>query len=64
MLHFIDFEVFSNDWLCVIIKPQTRTETVIVNDAEKLNEKKKELKDYNSTNQKIADKWLELFELD
>lgn len=38
MLHFIDFEVFANDWLCVIINPQTRTETVIVNDTEKLNQ--------------------------
>ena len=38
MLHFIDFEVFTEDWLCVIINPQRRTETVIVNDADKLNE--------------------------
>lgn len=36
MLHFIDFEVFTEDWLCVIINPQTRTETVIVNNAEDL----------------------------
>ena len=38
MLHFIDFEVFKNDWLCVIINPQRRTETVIVNDTEKLKQ--------------------------
>lgn len=36
MLHFIDFEVFKHDWMCVIINPQRRTETVIVNDTEKL----------------------------
>lgn len=38
MLHFIDFEVFSHDWLCVILNPQTRTETVIVNDTGKLKQ--------------------------
>lgn len=36
MLHFIDFEVFEQDWLCVIINPQRRSETVIVNDLEQL----------------------------
>lgn len=30
-LHFIDFEVFSHDWLCVIQSPEVG-ETVIVND--------------------------------
>lgn len=38
MLHFIDFEVFKYDWLCVIIDPTTETETVIVNDPKKLTE--------------------------
>lgn len=38
MLHFIDFEVFKEDWLCVIINPQRRSETVIVNDSEKLKQ--------------------------
>lgn len=38
MLHFIDFEVFKEDWLCVIINPQRRSETVIVNDAGKLKQ--------------------------
>lgn len=38
MLHFIDFEVFKEDWLCVIIDPQRRSETVIVNDTKKLND--------------------------
>lgn len=30
-LHFIDFETFKYDWLCVIANPITKTETVIVN---------------------------------
>lgn len=33
---FIDFEVFSYDWLCVCIKPSVRETTVIINDVEKL----------------------------
>lgn len=36
MLHFIDFEVFKHEWLCVIANPITKTETVIVNDKDKL----------------------------
>jgi DNA polymerase elongation subunit (family B) len=36
MLHFIDFEVFEYDWLCVIVNPLNNEETVIVNDEEKL----------------------------
>lgn len=36
MLHFIDFEVFKFNWLCVIIDPINKTETVIVDDKEKL----------------------------
>lgn len=35
-LHFIDFEVFKYDWLCVIANPFTRTETVIVNEPDQL----------------------------
>ena len=35
-IHFIDFEVFKYDWLCVIANPITKTETVIVNDPDKL----------------------------
>jgi len=35
-LHFIDFEVFMYDWLCVIANPITKTETVIVNKPEEL----------------------------
>lgn len=35
-LHFIDFEVFKDDWLCVIANPIDREETVIVNDPDKL----------------------------
>ena len=36
MLHFIDFEVFVHDWLCVIHSPTHKTKKVIVNDREKL----------------------------
>lgn len=38
MLHFYDFEVFANLWTVVIIDPQRRQETVIVNDKEKLEQ--------------------------
>lgn len=38
MIHFYDFEVFKHDWLVVIIDPTNRSETVIVNDREKLIE--------------------------
>ena len=44
-LHFIDFEVFVEDWLCVIIDPQAKTETVIVNDTEKLKQYYEQHKD-------------------
>ena len=37
-LHVIDFEVFKHDWLCVIVNPIEKTETVIINDAEKLKD--------------------------
>lgn len=36
MLHFIDFEVFAKDWLCVILDPDRQVETVIVNNRQKL----------------------------
>lgn len=32
MMNFYDFEVFSQDWLVVIINPVEQTETVIIND--------------------------------
>ena len=32
MLHFIDFEVFKKDWLCVIVDPYKKEETVILNE--------------------------------
>lgn len=38
MLHFIDFEVFSHDWLCVIQNPITKTETVIINNKQQLED--------------------------
>lgn len=36
MLNAIDFEVFKHDWMCVIINPIEKTETIIVNDKDKL----------------------------
>ena len=36
MLSFVDFEVFRHNWLCVIINPIEKTETVIVDDKDKL----------------------------
>ena len=36
MLKFFDFEVFEYDWLVVIVNPFEKSETIIVNDAEKL----------------------------
>jgi len=38
MLHFIDFEVFCHDWLCVIAEPFSKTETVIVNNPDQLRD--------------------------
>lgn len=38
MFNFIDFEVFKYNWLCVIANPITKTETVIVDDPDKLRE--------------------------
>lgn len=36
MLIFYDYEVFKYDWLVVIKDPENKTETVIINDSEKL----------------------------
>lgn len=36
MLNFYDFEVFSEDWLCIIVNPQERSETTIVNNRQQL----------------------------
>lgn len=38
MLNFYDFEVFSEDWLVVIINIYEKTETIIVNNKKKLEE--------------------------
>lgn len=37
MLQFYDYEVFKYDWLVVIIDPDTKITTAIVNDSDKLN---------------------------
>ena len=44
-LHFIDFEVFMYDWLCIIANPITKTETVIVNDPDQLKAYYEKFKD-------------------
>ena len=38
MLHFYDFEVFSNDWLVVIINPVEKTKQVIVNNSDEFSD--------------------------
>lgn len=38
LLRFIDFEVFKEDWMCVIITPEKQETLSIVNDTEKLRE--------------------------
>ena len=38
ILNFYDFEVFKEDWLVVIINPYEKSEVVIINDKEKLQE--------------------------
>ena len=55
MLNFHDFEVFSHDWMVVIINPFEESETVIVNDRDKLKQYYDAHKDqiwigYNSRN--------------
>ena len=45
MLHFIDFETFKYDDLCVIINPITKSKTVIVNDHDKLTRYYEKFKD-------------------
>lgn len=37
-LHFIDFECFKLDWLCVIANPISKTETIIVNNPDDLRD--------------------------
>ena len=42
---FLDFEVFKEDWLVVLVNPDKQTEDVIVNDAEALTKYYEENKD-------------------
>lgn len=60
MLQFYDFEVFKYDWLVVIISPTNKTETVIVNDVEKLRDYYKEHKDdiWIGYNSRMYDQWI------
>ena len=45
MLNFYDFEVFSHDWLVVVINPIEKTKTVLVNDRDGLSRLYEERKD-------------------
>ena len=38
MINFYDFEVFKHDWLVVIINPVEKSETVVINNQDKLRE--------------------------
>ena len=60
MLHFIDFEVFRYDWLCVIANPITQTETVIVNKPEELRKYWETFKDeiFIGYNIRDYDSWI------
>lgn len=60
MLHFIDFEVFKYNWLCVIANPIAKTETVIVDDADELREYYNKFKDeiFIGYNIRDYDSWI------
>ena len=59
-LHFIDFEVFKYDWLCVIANPITKTETVIVNNPTELRFYYEQFKDeiFIGYNIREYDSWI------
>ena len=59
-LHFIDFEVFKYDWLCVIASPMTQSETVIVNNPYELRAYYREHKDeiFIGYNIREYDSWI------
>ena len=59
-LTFIDFETFKYDWLCVITNPIKKTETVIVNDPDKLRRFYEENKNtiYVGYNIRGYDQWI------
>ena len=60
MLTFVDFETFKYDWLCVLINPIKKTETVIVNDPDKLKKFYEENKNtiYVGYNIRGYDQWI------
>jgi DNA polymerase len=60
MLTFLDFECFKHDWLCVLINPIKKTETVIVNDPDKLRQYYEENKNtiYVGYNIRGYDQWI------
>ena len=59
-LHFIDFEVFKYDWLCVIASPMTQSEKVIVNNPYELRAYYREHKDevFIGYNIREYDSWI------
>lgn len=60
MLNFIDFEVFKYNWLCVIANPVNKTETVIVDNPERLRQYYKDHKDelFIGYNVRDYDSWI------
>lgn len=60
ILHFIDFECFRYNWLCVIIDPVSKTEMVIVDDADALRAYYKAHKDeiFIGYNIRDYDSWI------
>jgi DNA polymerase len=56
----VDFETFKYDWLCVLINPIKKTETVIVNDPDKLKKFYEENKNtiYCGYNIRGYDQWI------
>lgn len=60
MLTFIDFETFKYDWLCVLINPIKKTETVIVNNPDELIQFYEENKNtiYVGYNIRGYDQWI------
>lgn len=60
MYHFYDFEVFQNLWTVVILNPQRRMETVIVNDPKKLEHYYNQYKDeiFIGYNSRAYDQWI------
>lgn len=59
-LHFIDFETYKYNWLCVIINPITKTETEIVDNPKQLRDYYSKFKDeiFIGYNIREYDQWI------